>query len=162
MSGDIRGRFESLKTFGEGFARVQEQRIREATGLIQFQCFVHDQFESSFPEEHITQGQSVILFMRLTFDLRGFGVEHVKLLKDRLLPLTNALSFVRPNFGDPTESVDFDWHLTEVERDKDRGEVFANRLLADALTLALVLSELSKDGIAKSQSSLARTSAVLT
>lgn len=132
MSGDIRGRWEALKNFAEGFAKTEERKVRDSTGIAKFHCFVHDQFEKDFPEDHLTRDQVVILFMRLTLDLKGLGPVEVARLKKVLEPRLNDLSFLRPNFADSIEEVDFDWHLTEKERDLDQGASFALRLEADA------------------------------
>ena len=142
MSGDIRGRYEALRNFAEEFAQAQERTVQELTGISKFKCFVHDQFEKDFPEEHLTRDQIVILFMRLSLDLKGLGPTEVARLKKALEPYLVGLHFLRSNFADSIEEVDFDWHLTETERDRDEGASFAIRLQADAQLIAKALKAL--------------------
>ena len=139
MSADIRGRYEALKDFAEEFVKGQERRVQELTGISKFRCFVHDQFESDFPEDHLTRDQTVILFMRLSLDLKGLGAPEVARLKDALEPRLKDLNFLRPNFADSAEEVDFDWHLTETQRDLDQGASFALRLHTDVQIIAGLL-----------------------
>lgn len=145
-SHSIRTRFESLKTFGESLAKDLENKVRTQTGIPNFKVFVHDQFEASFPEDHLTRDGRVMLSLRLSLDLKGFGEARVRRVKDLLEARVSDWQLLRPNFEDSREEIDFDWHLTEKERDDNQGLGFGERILGDSQILSDELRRLIQLG----------------
>lgn len=136
---NLKSRFEDLRSFGEIFTAACQQEIRKATGISNFKCFVHDQFEAAFPEDHLTRDGTMMLSLRLSLDLKGFGKASVDRLKQQIAPLNENYKVLRANFADSAEEVDFDWHVTEKERREDEGRGLTMRLYEDSRKLSQAL-----------------------
>ena len=135
-------RYKALEVWSSGLASALEQKLRRETGIAAFQCFVHDQFEAAFPEDHMTRDQRLVFIsLRLSLDLKTMAPAAVADLKMYLKPQIKTLSILRDNFEDSPIRLDFDWHLSEKERDTagDEGQIFAQKVLDDCLFLSKTL-----------------------
>ncbi|MES2746527.1 MAG: hypothetical protein V4655_13930 [Bdellovibrionota bacterium] len=140
----IKDRFSALKTFADSYTRELESTIRRRTGIGNFRCFPCDEFISAYPEDHLTRAGAVLISLRLTLDLKGFGEDSVNQLKIHLTPLADSLDLLRPNFSESKEEIDFDWHITEVEQKLDEGQTFANRVTLDCEKLGHAIKQMAK------------------
>ncbi len=143
----IKDRFSALKTFAEGYTRELESQIRKRTGIGNFRCFLCDEFIDAYPEDHLTRGGAVLISLRVTLDLRGFGEGPVKKLKEHLSPLADTLDILRSNFAESKEEIDFDWHITETEQNLDEGQTFAWRVTLDCEKLADAINQMAKSDV---------------
>jgi hypothetical protein len=136
----IEERFKALQTFAQAYTHDLQREMQRRTGIGNFRCYPHDEFISAFAEDHLTRAGDVLISLRVTLDLKGYGDGHVRQLKARLGPLAESLERLRANFEDSRDAVDFDWHISEFERKQDEGKAFAESVLRDCERLGEALN----------------------
>ncbi|MBC7659499.1 MAG: hypothetical protein H7249_07295 [Chitinophagaceae bacterium] len=143
---EIEPRFKALEVWAKAFTAALECDIRVRTGIAVFHCFVLDQFEASFPAEHVTRdGHTVFIALRLALDLKTLPKSAISQVKAHMEPLRGRLTMLRDNFQDSPLCLDFDWHISEKERDDDQGKAFAEKVLNDSLLIKGELTRLETD-----------------
>lgn len=138
---DIKRRYQDLEAWAQAFTATLEARLRARTQWQRLHCFVMDQFEEEYPDEHLSRDQKfVFLSLRVAIDLRDQDpsvVDHVKTLLKGIKP---SLRILNESFHDAANVIDLDWHISEQEREEDQGEGFAKLVLEDCLLIAAQVS----------------------
>ncbi len=152
---DIKRRYLELKDWAEAYTAKLEADIQSRTALKRLHCFVMDQFEEAYPDEHLSRDKAfVFLSLRVAVDLKGLSKERVHALKAKVSHDRGALQILSENFHDSPFVLDLDWHISERERVRDQGVEFANFVIADCMMLARQLETLAQGGEATTLESL--------
>jgi hypothetical protein len=134
---EIKRRYHDLQLWADVYCSNIESRIQTATGWKRFHTFVMDQFEESYPEEHLTQDKAhVFLSLRVAIDLKDIDRAEALKIKDFVKSIKSSFQILAENYHDDAQVVDLDWHVSEKEKEGDGGEGFAAKVLADCRMIA--------------------------
>ena len=133
---DIKQRFRVLESWATTYTHRLEATLRGETQWQRIHCFVMDQFQEAFADEHVSRDQKfVFIFLRVAVDLKDQDLAVVQQVKAGIQTVKASFQILNVSFHETTHVIDLDWHISEKERDEDQGDSFANRVLADCLTL---------------------------
>ena len=139
---DIKRRYLELKQWADDYTAKLEVEIQSHTHMKRFHCFVMDQFEEAYPDEHLSRDKNyVFLSLRVAVNLKDLPPNTVQMLKAKVSRDRASLHLLSENFHDNPLVLDLDWHISEKERSRDQGEEFAKLVLADCITLVHLLEQ---------------------
>ncbi|MBC7533259.1 MAG: hypothetical protein H7318_16940 [Oligoflexus sp.] len=135
-STDIKRRFKALESWATTYTHRLEATLQDQTQWKRIHCFVMDQFQEAFADEHVSRDQKfVFIFLRVAIDLKDQDLAVVQQVKAGIQTVKASFQILNESFHETTHVIDLDWHVSEMERDEDQGDSFANRVLADCLRL---------------------------
>ncbi len=106
---EIKRRYQDLELWANGYCARLEIKLRTETQWPRIHCFVMDQFQEEFAEEHISRDQKyVFVSLRIGISLKDQDVSVVNHVKTEIRAIKESFQILNENFHQANDVIDLD------------------------------------------------------